>query len=56
MTQGMLRSDPRALAEWSKKMGDGGESPSEYHEMTEIMERGEWPAAQIEQKRKEIFD
>lgn len=51
-----MRNDPRALAEWSKKMGDGDESPSEYQEMTEIMERGEWPAAQIEQKRKEMFD
>jgi len=51
-----MHNDPRALAEWSKKMSCGDESPSEYQEMTEIMESGEWPAAQIEQKRKEIFD
>ena len=56
LTQGMMRNDPRALAEWSKKMGDGDASPSEYQEMTEVMERGEWPVAQIEQKKKEIFD
>jgi hypothetical protein len=32
-----------------------GERPlPEYEEMTERMERGEWPAAQIEEKRKEF--
>lgn len=56
LTQGMLRNDPRALAEWSRKMSCGDESTPEYEEMAERMERGEWPAAQIDQKRKEIFD
>lgn len=54
LTQGMLRDDPRALAEWSKRMS-GGEKPSpEYEEITERMERGEWPVAQIAQKKKEL--
>jgi len=56
LTDGMMRNDPRALAEWSKKMSGDEESSPEYTEMTERMERGEWPTAQIEQKRKEIFD
>lgn len=52
----MMRNDPRALAEWSKKMSGDEQSPPEYTEMTERMERGEWPTAQIERKKREIFD
>lgn len=47
LTSGMLRNDPRALAEWNKRMQRGMESghePSEYDEHAERMERGEWPA------------
>ena len=55
LTQGMMRDDPRALIEWSRRMSSGEKSPLEYEEITEIMERGEWPAAQIQEKRKELF-
>jgi hypothetical protein len=42
------------MAEWNKRMS-GGEKPApEYEEITDRMERGEWPAAQIEEKRKEF--
>ncbi len=51
LTQGMMRDDPRAIAEWSRKMSGGEKSPPEYEEMTERMERGEWPVTQIEEKR-----
>jgi hypothetical protein len=51
----MMRNDPRALAEWNKRMSSGEKSPPEYEEITERMERGEWPADQIEQKKKESF-
>jgi len=50
----MMRDDPRAIAEWNKRMSGGEKSPSEYEEITEKMERGEWPVAQIEEKRKEF--
>ena len=55
LTQGMLHNDPKALAEWNKRMS-GGEKPSaEYEEMTERMEMGEWPIAQIKEKRQEFL-
>lgn len=54
LTQGMMRDDPRAIAEWNKKMSSGEKPPPEYEEITERMERGEWPATQIEEKRKEF--
>ncbi len=54
LTQGMMRDDPRAMAEWNRRMS-GGEKPTpEYEEITERMEAGEWPAAQIAEKRKEF--
>ncbi len=54
LTQGMMRDDPRAIAEWNKRMSSGEKSPLEYQEITERMERGEWPVTQIEEKRKEF--
>jgi hypothetical protein len=54
LTQGMMRDDPRAMAEWNKRMSGSEESPPEYEEITERMEGGEWPAAQIEEKRKQF--
>jgi hypothetical protein len=50
----MMRDDPRAIAEWNKRMSGGEKSPPEYEEITERMERGEWPTAQIEQKKREF--
>ena len=54
LTQGMMRDDPRAIAEWNKRMSGDEKSSPEYEEITERMERGEWPATQIEEKRKEF--
>lgn len=54
LTKGMLHNDPRALAEWNKRMTGGEKPPPDYEEMTGRMESGEWPAEQIEQKRKEV--
>ncbi|MGB5924490.1 MAG: FmdB family zinc ribbon protein [Dehalococcoidia bacterium] len=54
LTQGMMRDDPRAITEWNKRMSGGEKSPPEYEEITERMERGEWPITQIEEKRKEF--
>ena len=55
LTRGMMRDDPRALAEWNKRMTGGEEPPPEYDELTDRMERGEWPADQIEQRRREFL-
>jgi len=54
LTQGMMRDDPRAIVEWNKRMSSGEKSPPEYEEITERMEKGEWPVTQIEEKRKEF--
>jgi len=45
LAEGMMRNDPRALAEWNKRMSQGMDediSP-EYKEMLERMEQGEMP-------------
>ena len=54
LTQGMTRDDPRAVAEWNRRMSGGEKCPPEYEEITERMETGEWPVAQIEEKRREF--
>ncbi len=54
LTQGMMRDDPRALAEWNRRMSQGERVAPEYEEITERMERGEQPAKQIEEKRREL--
>jgi hypothetical protein len=54
LTQGMMRDDPRAIAEWNKRMSSGEKPSPEYEEITERMEKGEWPATQIEEKKKEF--
>jgi hypothetical protein len=40
----MLADDPRALAEWNKRMSQGEEVAPEYEETIERMEKGEMPA------------
>lgn len=54
LTRGMLRNDPRALAEWNRRMTGGEKVAPEYEEITERMQRGEQPAKQIEEKRREL--
>jgi hypothetical protein len=54
LTRGMTRDDPRAMAEWNKRMSGGEKSAPEYEEITERMETGEWPMAQIAERRKEF--
>ncbi|MBM3149243.1 MAG: zinc ribbon domain-containing protein [Chloroflexi bacterium] len=47
LTQGMMRNDPRALAEWNKRMSQGEPVAPEYEEMVERMDRGEMPPRQM---------
>lgn len=44
LTRGMLCNDPKALAEWNKRMSRGEKPAPEYEEMVEKMERGTMPA------------
>ncbi len=45
LVDGMMQNDPRALAEWNKRMSRGMDEdvPPEYKEMLERMEHGEMP-------------
>ncbi len=43
LTRGMLNNDPRALAEWNKRMSRGEKVAPEYEDMVEKMERGQLP-------------
>ena len=54
LTQSMMRDDPRAIAEWNRRMTGGEKVPPEYEEITKRMEGGEWPVKQMEERRKEF--
>ena len=46
LTDGLMRNDPRALADWNKRMSRGMEDDTvapEYGDYIEKMEHGEWP-------------
>jgi hypothetical protein len=43
LTRGMLNDDPRALAEWNRRMSRGEKVAPEYAEMLDKMEQGEMP-------------
>ena len=44
LTRGLMNNDPRALAEWNKKMSGGEPIAPEYQETMDRMERGDMPA------------
>lgn len=44
LTKAMLRNDPKALAEWNRRMSRGEKVAPEYEDMVERMKRGEMPA------------
>lgn len=43
LVNGLMNNNPRALAEWSKRMNYGESVAPEYEEMVDRMERGELP-------------
>jgi putative FmdB family regulatory protein len=43
LTRGMMADDPKALAEWNKRMSHGEEVAPEYEDMVGRMEKGEIP-------------
>jgi putative FmdB family regulatory protein len=44
LTRGMMADDPRALAEWNRRMSQGEEVAPEYEDMIGKMEKGELPS------------
>jgi hypothetical protein len=43
LTRGMMNNDPRALAEWNKRMSQDEPVAPEYEEIVERMNMGEMP-------------
>ena len=43
LTRGMMNNDPRALAEWNRRMSRGEKVAPEYEDVVEKMERGQMP-------------
>jgi len=43
LTRGLMSNDPKALAEWNKRMSGGEPVATEYQETLEKMEHGEMP-------------
>jgi putative FmdB family regulatory protein len=48
LTRGLMNNDPRALAEWNKKMSGGEPVAPEFQETMGRMEKGELPAAPVD--------
>ena len=44
LKRGMLRNEPKALAEWNRRMSGGEKAAPEYEETVQRMEHGEMPA------------
>ena len=44
LTRGMISDDPRALAEWNRRMSQGEEVAPEYEDMIGRMDKGEMPS------------
>jgi putative FmdB family regulatory protein len=47
LTRGMMADDPKALAEWNRKMSQGEEIAPEYEDMVGRMEKGEMPCEPV---------
>ena len=47
LTRGMMADDPKALAEWNRRMGQGEEVAPEYEEMLGRMDKGEMPSEPV---------
>ena len=57
LVQGMMENDPRALAEWSRKMEGAapGEMSPEHEEMMERLDKGErWEKIVTEMQEREL--
>jgi hypothetical protein len=47
LTRGMMADDPRALAEWNRRLGQGEEVAPEYEEILGRMDKGEMPSEPV---------
>ena len=48
LVRGLESDDPRALAEWNKRMSQGEKVAPEYEEMLDRLEAGEMPKSPME--------
>ncbi|MFH1169257.1 MAG: zinc ribbon domain-containing protein [Chloroflexota bacterium] len=48
LTSGLKHNDPRALAEWNRRMSGGEKVAPEYEDMLGRMEKGEMPAGPVD--------
>ena len=57
LVDGMMRNDPRAMADWNNRMSRGidQEATPEYDEMLHRMESGEWPTDLIKKSRDDFM-
>ena len=51
LTRGLINNDPKALAEWNKRMSGGEKVTPEYEETLGRMEHGEMPQAPAPPKK-----
>jgi putative FmdB family regulatory protein len=56
LTRGMTADDPRALAEWNRRMSQGEEVAPEYEDMIGKMEKGEMPSPAAEESADSTSD
>ncbi len=47
LTRGMMADDPKALAEWNRRMSQGEEVAPEYEDMIGKMQKGEMPSEPV---------
>jgi uncharacterized membrane-anchored protein YjiN (DUF445 family) len=57
LTQGLMRNDPRALAEWSRKMAHatGEDITPESQDLMDRLDKGEDVSKTVEEMRKSYF-
>ena len=53
LTQGLLSNDPRALAEWNRRISQGEPVAPEYEETIDTLEHGEMPKMPPPPKKEE---
>jgi putative FmdB family regulatory protein len=56
LTRGMMADDPKALAEWNRRMSQGEEVAPEYEDMIGRMDKGEMPSEVVDTSASEETD
>ena len=56
LTRGMMADDPKALAEWNRRMSQGEEVAPEYEDMVGRMEKGEMLSEPAGESAGDVFE